>query len=335
MSLSPEDQAKIGGSDIAGLLGLSPWSTPLSIYARIVSALEGRPLKDEDSAPKRRGRVLESAVLRLYAEETGARVDETVRLAPKRWPNLRASLDGVALRDNLCRVVEAKTAGLGEVRQWGEAGTDAIPQAYLFQCVFYAGVARECGQTDVDDVDVAALVAGDLRVYTVPWDAELFAMLEAAAERFWVDHVLPRRPPPVTETFKDLGAVNSLYPRHAGDARQWDTFSTPEQAAVREWLVARKGRQQAEVLEAEREAQLKLLLGVTPRIEGLPPDTGATALTYRQSKPRQVTDWEAALKMLRDRSDVSPMVYEAIVKEFTTTKDGARPLRVTEREEEE
>lgn len=333
MSLSIEDQARIGGSDIAGLLGLSPWATPLTIYVRIVAALEGRPLKDEDSSPKRRGRMLESAVLKLYAEETGARLLAPIGALPlMRRPYLRASLDGLAERDGR-RVVEVKTAGFSEMRQWGEAGTDAIPQGYLFQCTWYLGHALDAGAVDTREADVAALVAGDLRVYHVPFDAELFAMLEAAAECFWVDHVLPRRPPPVTEPFKDLGAVNSLYSRHAGDARQWDSLSTPEQLTVGEWLQARKARQLAEAVEAEREARLKLLLGATPRIEGLPPDTGAKALTYRQSKARQVTDWEAVIAELRRH--VGPTFYEELVKACTTTKDGARPLRVTEREDEE
>lgn len=332
MPLSLEDQARLGGSDMAGLLGLSQWSTPLTIYARVVAALEGRPFKDEDSGPKRRGRHLEQAVLRLYAEETGASLVDVSRLSLSAKPHLRASLDAIAKRSGI-RVVEAKTAGMSEARQWGEAGTDSIPQAYLFQCTWYVGMALAAKAVDTPEADVAALVAGDLRVYHVGFDAELFAMLEEAAERFWVDHVLPRRPPPVTEPIRDVEAVGSLYPRHAGDARQWDSLSTPEQVAVRECLQARAERKRAEVLEKAWESRLKLALGTVPRVDGLPPDTGATALTWRQNKPGKVTDWEMALKTMRDRGDVSPMAYDALVKEFTTTKDGARPLRVTERED--
>jgi hypothetical protein len=331
MSLSPEDQAKIGGSDLAALLGLSPWGTPLTLYARIVTALEGRPLKDEDSAPKRRGRVLESAVLRLYAEETGAMMLGGARFTHPRFPG-RASVDSLADRAGR-RVVEAKTAGLSEVRQWGEAGTDAIPQGYLFQCTWYLGHALAAGAVDTKEADVAALVAGDLRVYHVPYDTELFEMLEAAAERFWVDHVLPRRPPPVTEPLKDVGAVGSLYPRHAGDARQFDSFGPSEQTVVLEYLRARRERKQAEELEAAWESRLKLALGTIPRLEGLPPDTGAKALTWRQNKPTQVTDWKAVAEELR--GDVGDRCYLAQVERHTTTKDGARPLRVSEREDEE
>lgn len=335
MSLSIEDQAKLGGSDMAGLLGLSPWATPLSIYARVVSALEGRPLKDEDSSPKRRGRHLEWAVMNLYEAETGYLVMRGPASEPLARPYQRMSLDAVAYTTTNAddrRVVEVKTAGLSEIRQWGETGTDAIPQGYLFQCTWYLGHALRTQMVDLPTADVAALVAGDLRVYHVPYDAELFAMLEATAERFWVDHVLPRRPPPVTEPLRDVDAVGSLYPRHTGDARQLDSFGAEEQHVIREYLLARNDRKRAEGIEAFWEAKTKMTLGTTPRLEGLPPDTGAKALTWRQSRARIYTDWGAVALELAEH--VSGPEYNHIVDKHTTTKDGARPLRVTERDEE-
>lgn len=332
MTLSREDAARLGGSDLAGLMGLSPWQTPLSIYARVLNALEGRNVADVDSGPKRRGRHLESAVLRLYAEETGARVEESVKLTHPRLSFGRASLDGVALRENLHRVVEVKTAGLSELRQWGEAGTDEIPQNYVFQTCWYAGVAKACGQTDVDDVDVAALVGGDLRLYVVPFDPELFAMLEAVVERFWKDHVLPRRPPPVTDPLRDVDAIGALYPRHSWEERHWETFASEEQRAIMDYLKARARLKRAEMRAAGAEATLKLLLKDTPKVYGLPPGTGAKSLTWKRNKDGTETDWRAVAERLAKHVRVD--WYKEIVQEFTTAKDGARPLRVTETREE-
>lgn len=332
MSFTLEDAARIGGSDVAGLLGLSHWQTPLTLYARVVSALEGRTVADVDNAPKRRGRHLEGAVLRLYAEETGARVEESVKLTHPRIPYARASLDGVSLRDSRYRVVEVKTAGMSEVRQWGEPGTDAIPQGYLCQCTYYAGVAKACGQTDVDEVDVAALVGGDLRLYVVPFDAELFSMLEAALERFWVDCVLPRRPPPVTEPMRDVDAIGALYPRHSGNERHWETFASEEQRAILAYLDARAVRIVAQRAEAHAEAELKLLLKDTPKVYGLPAGTGAKSITWRKNKDGTETDWKAAFLALA--SPESPFVRH-IVQDHTTPKKGARSLRVTAAKEEE
>jgi len=332
MSLSSEDAAKLGGSDLAGLMGLSPWATPLTIYIRVVNAMEGRDVADADDAPKRRGRHLEGAVLRLYAEETGAKVEESVKLTHPRLPFGRASLDGVALRDSLFRVVEVKTAGMSEVRQWGEAGTDAIPQGYIFQTCYYAGVAKACGQTDVDDVDVAALVGGDLRVYVVPFDPELFSMLEAAMERFWKDHVLPRRPPPVTDPLRDVDAIGALYPRHSGGERHFETFASEEQRAILDHIKAKARLKRAEMRAAGTEAVLKMALKETPKVYGLPASTGVKSITWKKNRAGMETDWRAVAAEL---SDLNDSVVRSIIEKHTTTTEGARPLRIWATKEEE
>jgi hypothetical protein len=334
LSLTPEDAARLGGSDLAAILGLSQWGTPLSVYARVVSALEGRALHDKDDAQKRRGRHLEGAVLAHYAEETGAVVLDSPKITHCRLPYGRASLDALANRNGR-RVVEVKTAGMSELRHWGEPGTDQVPQSYIWQVAWYSGIAWDLGMVDTPEVDVAALVAGDLRVYHVPHDPDLYRLLEQAVERFWVDHVLPRRPPPVTEPLRDVDAIGALYPRHSGDERHFETYATEEQRAIRAYLEARAARIVAQRAEAEAEAALKLLLKDTPKVHGLPQDTGAKSLSWKQSKQGQVVDWAGVADTLRVAFNVGPEQYKIAVQEHTTTKEGARPLRVTALKEEE
>ena len=318
MSLTPDESRLIGGSDIAAILRLSPYRTPLQVYARIVAGV-----RQADSAPLRRGRFLEEAVLRLYAAETGAELLTGPKLRHPRLPYTRASLDSLAVRDGR-RVVEAKTAGLSEVRYWGEAGTDAVPVHYAPQTTWYAGVGLARGVVDTGDVDVAALVAGDLRVYHLPWDAELFAMLESAVERFWMDHVEPRRPPPVTEPLKDLDAVGSLYPRNDGNARTWASLATPERIAVEEWLRTREEERAAKERRAAWEVRVKLALGTAPQLVGLPEDLGATRIDWKANKDSVRTDWEGLAAALA--THVSPGEYKAVLEQHTTTTPGARPL---------
>lgn len=332
MSLTLEDAARIGGSDLAALIGRSPWGTPFTLYARIVSALEGRAMPHEDSAPKRRGRVLEKAVLSLYAEETGARLLPGPKLTHPHLPYVRASLDALADRDGV-RVVDAKTAGLSEVRKWGEPGTDEVPEYMLYQLVFYAGIFAGWENAPGGTADIAALVGGDLRVYHVPWDAELFGMLEQAVERFWVDHVAPRRPPPITEPLTDLPAIGALYPRHEGEARAFDSLTTEEQAWVHAWLRKRDMRRAAERLEKEAEARVRMLLGTTPQLVSIPDELGGGRVDYKQSKPTKRTDWEAVAFELSQHANVGPTLYSAFVAKHTTTKEGARPLVVRQKEE--
>jgi putative phage-type endonuclease len=321
MSLTPEEQGMIGGSDLAAILGLSPYRTPLQVYARIVAGE-----KDADSAPKRRGRALEDAVLGMYLEETGATLLGKPKLKHPRLVYTRASLDGIVERGGGRRVAEVKTAGLSEVRNWGEVGTDAIPQGYLYQVAWYAGVALATGAVDTGEVDVAALVAGDLRVYHVPHDAELFGLLEEAVERFWMDYVESRRPPPVTEPLRDIRGVAGLFRSHSGDAKRWTDLAPTDQLAVEEYLRARREETAATRLRAAWEVRVKLALGAAPQLVGLPPEVGATRLDWKKSKSRMVTDWEACAKALEPH--VSPSEYVEVLRSNTTPVEGARPFNV-------
>jgi hypothetical protein len=330
MTLSLEDAAKVGGSDLAALLGRSPWGTPFTLYARIVSALEGRALSHDDSAPRRRGRVLEKAVLSLYAEETQSVLQDGPRLRHWRLPYVRASLDALASNGGVTRVVDAKTAGLAEIRKWGDPGTDEIPEYMLYQLTLYAGLWADAAREPARTSHIAALVGGDLRVYVVPYDAELFGMLEQAVERFWVDHVEPRHPPPMTDPLTELPSIGALYPRHDGEAKAWDSLLGTEQTDVQQWLAARARRKEAVAYEATFEARVRMLLGTTPSLS-LPDDLGGGRVDWRQNKPSRVTDWEAIADTLGN--DVSAARYHEVVKQFTTTKEGARPLVVRQREE--
>lgn len=338
MSLTPEDAARLGGSDLAGLLGLSPWATPLSIYARVVAALEGRYKPDVANAPQARGNIMERAVLEVYARNTGAQLLPGPKLTHPGMSFVRASLDALAERDGVI-VADAKTISASERHHFGEEGTDQVRQDILFQMVLYIGIGTRTGHVTrpVADVPVLGLNGADPVVFTVSYDAELFSMLEAALERFWVDHVLPRRPPPVTDPLRDADAVGALYPRSTGNERHWDTLSTEEQRAIMDYLTARARLKRAQLRAAGCEAALKLALKETPKVFGLPASTGARALTWKQSKERQETDWRAVADELREslRGEMSDAQYISLTQQHTTTKEGARPLRVTAAREEE
>lgn len=334
MSLSIEDAARLGGSDIAGILGLSPWQTPLSIYARVVAALEGRALPEASIAYRERGNVLERAVLELYAQKTGARLLPGPKLTHPDMPFVRASLDALAERDGVI-VADAKTVAGGMRHHFGEEGTDQVRKDILFQMQIYVGIGMRTGHVTrpVADVPVLGLKGADPVVFTIGFDLELFSMIEAALDRFWKDHVLPRRPPPVTEPLRDVDAAGALYPRHSGEERHWDTLGTEEQRAVRDWLKARARLKRAELRAAGAEAVLKMALKDTTKVHGLPASTGARSISWKKNKARQETDWKSVAAWLKPHVGLAE--YNTIVDSCTTAKEGARPLRVTETREDE
>ena len=60
----------IGGSDAAGIVGLSKWASPFSVWADKT----GRAAEKADTETMRQGRDLEDYVARRWMEETGKRV---------------------------------------------------------------------------------------------------------------------------------------------------------------------------------------------------------------------------------------------------------------------
>lgn len=171
----------IGGSDVAAILGLSKWKTPLAVYQEKRGEIGPQP----DNEAMKWGRYLEPVVRQAYADSTG----REVRVPPDmlRHPEhsfMLANLDGFT--DDQ-RVVEIKTARTAE--GWGEPGSDQVPQAYLLQVQHYMLV------TAFPVADVAVLIGGsDFRLYEVEADRELQQMLVEAESEFW-DRVQRADPP--------------------------------------------------------------------------------------------------------------------------------------------
>jgi putative phage-type endonuclease len=177
----------IGGSDVAPILGMSKWASPLDIYLDKRGELEA---EDENEA-MHWGSVLEPVIRDEYATRTGHLVEYNVeqRAHPKHAFAL-ANLDGLVIRGRSAkpeRVLEVKTSRIAD--GWGEEGTDEVPEAYALQVQHYMWV------TGLPVTDIAVLIGGnDFRIYTVEADRELHDMLLDVERDFW-QRVLDGNPP--------------------------------------------------------------------------------------------------------------------------------------------
>lgn len=180
-----ERRKGIGGSDIAAILGLSPWKTAYQVYQekrKEISNWEGNDQTDW-------GKRMEPAIRQWYSDLTG----RCVRLPDKilyhaKHPFMLASLDGFT-DDN--RIVEIKTARSS--KGWGEPGTNEIPDYYVLQVQHYMIVTG----FEVADVPVS-IAGGSPELYEVPADRELWEMIIEAAAAFWQRVVDGNPPDPVT-----------------------------------------------------------------------------------------------------------------------------------------
>jgi len=263
-------RAGIGGSDAAAVLGLSKWKTPLQVYQE----KRGEVGEQEDNESMLWGRALEPVIRQQYAERTGrvVRVPEGIIRHPAHAFML-ANLDGVTDDHRLLEVKTARSA-----QEWGEAGTDQIPQAYLIQVQHYISV------TALSVADVAVLFGGsDFRLYEVPADNELQQMIIDGEAAFWQRVVEGAPPDPVS--FADMQV------RYGRSSREARVLASREVVGSIERLRALKiDIDQAETcVETEKAAVMKAL----GEADTLVDDGGNVLCTWRAAKPAQRLDAKA------------------------------------------
>lgn len=298
----------IGSSEIAALVGVSPWAGPHDIWLRKLGLVA-----DEDNAALERGRFYERGTLDWYAHRTGAQYKTPGTRMHEKLPYVIDSVDAIANRNGEERCVEAKTTGAFQTFDWGDEGTDQIPEYYLTQCIWHMGVWG-LGLCDVPVFD-----GRNLRIYTVQHDAELFEALTDQAARFWRDHVTTRLEPPVDGRTSTSEWIKARF-------RQKNEMLLPADAALMETMRNYKTkRTQYEIMGDEVEAltnALKVSIGEASGVEV--PGT-KIKVTWKQQNGRQSIDWQAIARHLAEIAKLPPERIETLQKEFT--KQG-EPFRV-------
>ncbi len=319
----------IGASDAAGVLGLSRWATPLSVFHDKVD-----PIPDEDKAtlPMWLGLRLEDVVAELFTARTGlpTRGDNRLHRHPID-PWLIAHLD-YRVKGRPGELVECKTAA--SAADWGEDGSQDVPVDYWVQA------QHELLVTDARVCHVAALFGmRDFRTYPIEPDPEFVARWREAAATFWHDHVEAGVPPPLEGDAFSRAVVRQRWPEHDETLK----VLPPE----RELLVLRlrdemaKAKDQDAIVETLKH-RVEDLIGEAAGI------TGAFGkVTWKTTKDRTTVGWEqvadAFATVIRQvLTDVNPgdddkavrtlamaqQALDAIPSMYTTTTPGYRRLDV-------
>lgn len=194
-------QKFIGGSDIAAILGVSPYKTATDLWLdKIKPAVEdGR-----NAAAKRRGSRLEPYILDMIREEHGLQiVAQNVRYIDGDVPFFAAEIDAQTADEN----IEIKTVHPFKAKEWGDLETDNLPLHYVAQVQWGLGI------TGRHLCHVFALIGDDLRPYVVERDDELIGVMRQRAVDFWKQFVIPQAQPPLDfADRKTLDTLRKLYP---------------------------------------------------------------------------------------------------------------------------
>lgn len=196
MSLTPEQKklrrSGIGGSDAAAIMGLSKWNTALDIYLEKLSTED--PYDDVSNSFMEWGNNLEPLIVRQFEKVTGNQcliVKDQFRHPDHNF--MLANIDAKLANENALLECKAVFSWYSS-KEWGEVGSDQIPEHYLIQCAHYAEVL------DVDKVYIAVLLFGhDFRVYQYNRNRILGNALIDKEKYFWHEHVLKGIPPTSTD----------------------------------------------------------------------------------------------------------------------------------------
>lgn len=188
-TIAPNDRAAwlaerrkgIGASEAAAALGLCRYSTPIDLWQRKL----GLAHDVEENEAMWWGNALEDDVIDRYQLVTGrAVVSRQVWHRHPDIPYMTATVDGI-VDDG--RLLEIKTTGRLS-GDWGEDGSDQIPDEYLVQ------VQHQLAVTGRDSADVAVFHGLKLNLFTLPRHDAMITNIQDGLARFW-GCVQTRTPP--------------------------------------------------------------------------------------------------------------------------------------------
>jgi putative phage-type endonuclease len=222
----------LGGSEIAAVVGLSPWVSRFALWHRkrgLLADQANRPAFDW-------GHRLEPAIAEAWAEKRDMLDVEragTYCHAERRWQ--LANVDRLLYDDehlpSPVGLLEVKTAHQYDAHEWGPDGTDEIPPYYRCQVLWYMDVLG------VPEAHLAVLIGGsDYREYVIPYSAEETEWLRLEGERFWHE-VQAGIVPAIDSHTATYEAVRKMHPeieRGAEaelDADVYDAYLTTKTAA--------------------------------------------------------------------------------------------------------
>lgn len=296
----------ITGTDAAGLLGISKWTNPFRIW--LEKRGETEPVAENEAM--RWGLKLEPKILEAYAEANPTndfvRCDGYALVTSDEFPRLAASLDG--WNRTLNCPVDAKNIRIAGA-EWGDAGTDEFPDYYKAQ------LSVQMAVTGARMAQLAVLFSGqDFRIYNYSRDDELIARISAAAEEFWKRHMDGDEEP----TLGGDEASTKWVKEHLSTAEKGKTVE-PDKDTVEAVVKLKLKKAQLKEVEtevAELENRVKGFMGDAEVCTGL--------CTWKNNKDSESTDWKKVASAFEGKEG-----YEEAVKAATTTKPGARVLRIT------
>lgn len=203
----------IGGSDVAGIMGISPFRTARDVY---YDKLNVAPVEEEPEnwVALEVGHLLEDLVARIFHKKSGFEVYQVKKMFrhPK-YPFMLADVDYfVRLPDGTTAILEIKTTNHNATDAWWRDGREVVPVYYEAQGRHYMAV------TDADRVFFCCLYGNtedEVIIREIRRDVAYEQEMIYLERYFWENHVLTKTPPPYVE---DGARIMESVQRYCGPA---------------------------------------------------------------------------------------------------------------------
>lgn len=274
----------IGGSDVAAILGFSPYKSPYQLWLDKT----GRSERSESQSESAHfGHLLEDVVAKEYSRRAGVKVQRvTQQLSLPDHPWAIGNIDRAIINPEIAgnvrfkdgklttdRLLECKTASEYLAKLFGEEGSDQVPDYYLTQCLWYL-LLSGC-----EFIDLAVLIGGNkFRMYRIERDEDLIDSIFRQVKAFWFNHVVADVPPDPT-CFDD---VLHRWSNHVVGKQVEADFNHIKLA---EELITVQSRQKA---DKAREDEIKLQIVTTMQDAEMMISQGKAICTYKEQSSTRI-----------------------------------------------
>ncbi|KAE8757352.1 endonuclease [Paraburkholderia madseniana] len=197
----------IGGSDVAAILGVSPWKTPHELWLQKTGRAAREEITPQQQKRFDRGHRLEPVVLDMLLDrlrDDGHEVEllrTNERYIDTEHPFMACEIDFELMLDGEHVNGDCKTVHPFAAKKWGEEGTDEVPIEYAAQFMHGLGI------TGRDRCIVATLIGmDDLLIYEVQRDQETIDGIRTRVAQYWNECVIADVPPDPID-FDDAKAI--------------------------------------------------------------------------------------------------------------------------------
>jgi hypothetical protein len=326
MLTEAQKQARLGritSSLVAACLGRDDRKTPVDAWLEITGREPAKPFDERSEEACARGNRLEREVLEYGADVLKASRWETppfVSLPGMPWAGDSADAAYYDDWDMLIAMGEGKTCAMGVAKQFGEEGSDEVPQRVYMQSLWHLihhPTAPRC---------IAPTLQGGYRFaflhYMIERDEEEQGLLLQDLERWHHDHVVMDIQPLVTAG--DSEFIRMKFPRAT---REQLMESAAVELKALDTLVAKLEAREAIKTEENLCAELKDLMGEYGYYR-----SDSVSVTYRNVNDQVKINYAAMVDEMRTDYRGN---FEELLERNTRLVEGIRRLTVSATKEKQ